>query len=124
MNNWQEKATNFAQNHNLPHAPGVYALDLMSEVGEVAKLLLLATNYGERAPQYDQQALTSELGDVLYSLCLLATAVDVDLDTALETVLQKYAQRHQQKGHTGSTPNHQTQMDLDLEKNSDGKWQQ
>jgi NTP pyrophosphatase (non-canonical NTP hydrolase) len=104
MNNWQEQATNFAQKHNLSHAPGVYALDLMSELGEVAKELLLATAYGQQEPDYDHEAIAGELGDVLYSLCLLATAVDVNLDSAFTDTLQKYEQRHQNKDHIGSTP--------------------
>jgi hypothetical protein len=46
--NWQQQSAEFAQKQNLTHAPGVYALDLISEVGEVAKEILLATDYGER----------------------------------------------------------------------------
>ena len=40
--NWQRRTTEFAQKHNLLHPPGVFALDLASEVGEVAKEILLA----------------------------------------------------------------------------------
>jgi len=101
MKNWQERAHQFAQKHNLSHMPGVYALDLLSEFGEVAKELLKATDYGAHAP-IDNPALADELGDLLYSLCELATAVNVDLDAALTTVLAKYDVRWQEKGHMGS----------------------
>lgn len=105
--NWQQRATNFAQKHNLTRSSGVYALDLMSELGEVAKELLLATAYGER-PFADRDAqssqrLATELGDALYSLCLLASAADVDLEEAFTTTLQKYEARWQAIGQTGST---------------------
>jgi len=99
--NWQQRAAEFAQKHNLHRDPGVYALDVMSELGEVAKELLLATDYGEKTPHYTA-ALPEELGDVLYSLCLLATSVDVDLEAAFTATLRKYEQRWQEKGHTGS----------------------
>ncbi|MCA9875098.1 MAG: hypothetical protein KC441_15620, partial [Anaerolineales bacterium] len=91
----------FAQKQNLTHAPSVYVLDLISELGEVAKEVLLATEYGER-PFQAPETLAGELGDVLYSLCLLATAVGVDLDEALTQTLEKYAARQQAKGHIGS----------------------
>ncbi len=101
--NWQQQATKFAQKHNLHHPPGVYALDLMSELGEVAKEILLATGYGERPfPPATPANLTAELGDALYSLCLLASASGVDLDEALTQTLQKYAQRQQTRGAIGS----------------------
>jgi hypothetical protein len=45
--NWQQQTAEFAQKRNLTREPGVYALDLLSELGEVAKLILQATDYGE-----------------------------------------------------------------------------
>lgn len=101
MENWQERAHEFAQKHNLAHAPGVYALDCLSEFGEVAKELLKATDYGRHDPA-NNPAIADELGDMLYSLCQLATAVNVDLDQALTTALAKYEARWQEKGHLGS----------------------
>lgn len=91
----------FAQKQNLSHSPSVYVLDLISEVGEVAKEMLQATDYGAR-PFQPLPTLAGELGDVLYSLCQLATAVGVDLDDALAGALQKYAARGQDTGCIGS----------------------
>ncbi|MCA9961850.1 MAG: hypothetical protein KC443_22580 [Anaerolineales bacterium] len=99
--NWQTRAAEFAQKRNLHRTPGVYALDLMSELGEVAKELLIASAYGTKEPEYDAN-LAGELGDVLYSLCLLATAVNIDLEEALTATLQKYETRWQQSSHLGS----------------------
>jgi len=104
MDNWQERSHQFAQKHNLTHTPGVYALDLLSELGEVAKELLQASNYGKQTPIYTPE-IVGELGDLLYSLCELATAVNVDLDKALTIALTKYEARWQEKGHPGSGTN-------------------
>ena len=99
--NWQQRATDFAQKRNALHSPSVYALDVMSEVGEVAKALLLATEYGKR-PFQPQNSVSLELGDALYSLCLLASAAEVDLEQALTAVLAKYERRWQEHGALGS----------------------
>jgi len=104
MINWQTRAANFAQKRNLHRPPAVYALDLISELGEVAKEILLAMDYGAR-PFQSTPNLSTELGDALYSLCQLATAANVDLDKALTTTLTKYEQRWQTKQQIGSTHN-------------------
>lgn len=99
--NWQQQANDLAQRYNLHHAAAVHTLDLLSELGEVAKELLKATHYGSTEPQFHPE-IADELGDVLYSLCLLATATGVDLDKAFHSTLQKYEHRWQTKGHIGS----------------------
>lgn len=99
--NWQEQAVDFAQKHNLLHDPGVHLIDLVSELGEVAKEQLIATKYGQQPPDF-RADLVGELGDVLYSLCLLAEVAGVDLEQALSATLEKYHSRWSQKGHIGS----------------------
>lgn len=103
MNNWQQQAAAFAQKHNLIHDPRVHTLDLLSELGEVAQAWLRATDYGRR-PLQARAAVAAELGDTLYSLCVLAHALEIDLDDALQATLQKYEARRQQHGHPGNTP--------------------
>lgn len=61
MTGWQCRAATLAQRHHLLHDPATHALDLASEVGEVAKEVLLATNYGRQAPQF-RSKLADELG--------------------------------------------------------------
>jgi NTP pyrophosphatase (non-canonical NTP hydrolase) len=98
MSDWQEAAVTFAQKHNYRHAPGVHIIDLLSELGEVAKAMLTASAYGEGAFR-PNPAIADEMGDLLYAMCLLADAVDVDLDSALRQTLIKYETRWQETGH-------------------------
>jgi NTP pyrophosphatase (non-canonical NTP hydrolase) len=110
MKNWQTDASKFAQKHNLSHATGVYVLDLVSEVGEVAKEILKATQYGSTScalsPENQTEDLAGELGDVLYSLCMLAESAGINLDTAFTQTLEKYEQRWQNKGEISSAIRH------------------
>lgn len=91
MNPNQKRVASFIRTHNLD-APTVYRiLDLISEVGEVAKDAAESTNYGT-APQ--QLEITStEVGDVMFSLLALADEADIDVDQALEDALDKYETR-------------------------------
>jgi NTP pyrophosphatase (non-canonical NTP hydrolase) len=75
-------------------------LDLLSELGEVAKEILKSTNYGSRGPEYREE-IKEELGDAFYSLINLANHYSVDLEEALALVLQKYEKRLS-KGSAGS----------------------
>jgi NTP pyrophosphatase (non-canonical NTP hydrolase) len=106
---WQQKVADFARRHSILHDPVVHALDLASEVGEVAKEILLATDYGRRAvpprPQLGDEssdALSDELGDALYSLLALAEACGVDAGAALHAALEKYERRFAERGKAGS----------------------
>lgn len=98
---FQERTRDLMERHGLGHTPQNHALDLMSEVGEVAKSLLLASDYG-RSPLELSPALSEELGDAFYSLVALAESLDVDLDTALDGALAKYEARLALQGHAGS----------------------
>jgi threonine synthase len=99
--NWQDRVVAFARRHGLLHDPATHALDLVSEVGEVAKEMLLVTDYGRRAPQARAQ-LADELGDALYSLLALAASCDVDVGSALIAALEKYERRLTERGEAGS----------------------
>ncbi len=67
-------------------------LDVLAEVGELAKEALKSTDYGKREfiPTKNWE---SEMGDAFFSLITLANATDVDLETALGNVLVKYRRR-------------------------------
>ena len=46
--------------------------------------------------------LESEMGDVLYSLITLANSLDINLEKALNIVLEKYSNRIKATGQAGS----------------------
>jgi NTP pyrophosphatase (non-canonical NTP hydrolase) len=95
-------AADFARAHDLLRDPVTHALDLSSEVGEVSKALLEATDYGRRPPRLGGD-LSAELGDALYALLALAEACDIDAGSALRQALTTYERRLAQKGDAGST---------------------
>lgn len=92
MKDLQRKVKKFVKKHNLTHSPEVSTLDLVSEMGEVAKEILKSTNYGNK-PFKKTKEIKSELGDLFYNLITLANTLDVDLEDALNIVLAKYEKR-------------------------------
>ena len=58
------------------------------------------TNYGSK-PLKKNKEIKSELGDVLYSLIVLANKLNINLEEALNLVLDKYKKRLK-KGSAGS----------------------
>ena len=95
----QDVVADFVRQHDLDGI-GVESrlLDLVSEVGELAKDALAGTVYG--AQQFTPgEAWFDEIGDVCFSLLCLADITGVDLDDALVSALDKYRSR---LGTTGS----------------------
>jgi NTP pyrophosphatase (non-canonical NTP hydrolase) len=78
------------------------ALDLSSEVGELCKEILKSTNYGSSTFKSTEN-LELELGDVMVSLLLLGSSLNLDLDVALEKSLQKMRARVQDSGSVSSS---------------------
>lgn len=103
--NWQSRAASFARQNDLLHDPVTHTLDLVAEVGEVTKEVLLATDYGRQEALFSPQSadrLKNELGDALYSLLLLTETCGVDAGEALDTALEKYGNRLAARGEAGS----------------------
>lgn len=98
---WQESVVRFVQAHRLEIALEARALDLVSEVGELAKEILKSTRYGQK-PFQPTAEWASELGDAFFSLICIANSTGVNLEDALEKVLHKYEQRLTHKGDAGS----------------------
>ena len=97
----QERVSAFLEEFDLATDVASRMLDLVSETGEMAKEVLTATNYGENdfTPTENWE---EEIGDCLFTLCALAEETDIDLDAALQKVLQKYRQRFADKGDISS----------------------
>ncbi len=87
----QQRVASFVEAHDLDAPPAYRLLDLVSEVGELAKDANESTGYGA-APR-DLELSEDELGDVRFALLALAASLDIDADAALETALAKYESR-------------------------------
>ena len=98
---FQERVARFVDEHNLEAGVEIRLLDLLSELGEVAKEVLKGNQYGT-SPLVQTPAWEEELADVFFALVCLANTTGVDLDRGLQKVLEKYAHRVQAKGHPGS----------------------
>jgi len=101
MKKIQAKVKNFCQKHNLNSSLEHRILDLVSEVGEVSKEVLKMTDYGRKSPE-PRKETKSELGDVLFSLVVTANLLDIDLEEALEEVVEKYSRRLDKGGSADS----------------------
>lgn len=102
MKEIQRNVNEFVTEHQLHTDPTSRLLDLVSEVGEVAKEVLKGSHYGQTEFMLDRKKWTEEVGDVLFSLVCLANSTDVDLESALQDVLDKYRERLKSKGDAGS----------------------
>ncbi|MFB6104024.1 MAG: MazG nucleotide pyrophosphohydrolase domain-containing protein [Halobacteriaceae archaeon] len=96
----QDRVAAFAAEHDLEAEPAYRVLDLVAEVGEIAADAAKSTAYGAEPGALD--IAEDELGDALFSLLLVADAVDVDAEAALETALSKYERRVAETGDAGS----------------------
>lgn len=91
----------FNAEHGLEMPPEHRLLDLESEVGELAKELLKASEYGER-PLETTPGLEDEFGDVYYALLSLADECGIDPEAALKASMEKYRERLASGGSVGS----------------------
>jgi len=101
MENLQSKTAELAQEYGLS-APAIarYA-DVVSEIGELGKELLVGSNYGAAELKItDSTAI--EMGDVLFSLAMLANCLDLDMAACFEAAVEKYRARFGQAGQVGS----------------------
>jgi NTP pyrophosphatase (non-canonical NTP hydrolase) len=96
----QDRVAEFVDAHEL-HAPPAYRLlDLVSEVGELAKAASESTGYGDHPRAIDVPE--DEVGDALFSLLALADGLDIDANEALSTALEKYERRLEERGEPSS----------------------
>lgn len=89
---WQVRVQEFVSTRQLDADATTRLLDLMSEVGELSKVMLQANGYGKRAFA-PNDAWRDEMGDVFFALVCLANETHVDLEEALSGALAKYRKR-------------------------------
>lgn len=87
----QQRVATFIEEHEMESPPAYRLLDLISELGEVAKDATESTDYG--ASPEELEIKSDEIGDVLFSLLALADTLEIDADEALEEALTKYEER-------------------------------
>jgi len=97
----QGRVARFVEESGLAAPVESRALDLVSEVGEVAKETLIGTRYGKQSFEPGER-WGEELGDAFFSLICLANCTGVDLDVSLQRALDKYEKRLGQAGDAGS----------------------
>lgn len=98
----QERVREFCEQHQLSSSSSARLLDLVSEVGELAKEFLKASAYGQHEIKAKNDAMILELGDILFSLLSLANSLDINAQNALDLVLLKYEQRMREKNNISS----------------------
>ncbi len=91
----------FVEDYHLEIEVPYRMLDLVSELGEVAKEVLKSSHYGITRFMPENR-WEEELGDLFFSLICLANSTGVNLEEALNTVLQKYENRLITKEDAGS----------------------
>jgi NTP pyrophosphatase (non-canonical NTP hydrolase) len=64
----QKEVAEFCKKNDWNATIEYYVLDLVSEVGELAKELILASNYGLKEPEFSANT-ELELGDCLFRSC-------------------------------------------------------
>lgn len=100
MNERQQQVAEFVETYDLETPPAFRLLDLVSEVGELAKDANESTDYG--ASPAELSIASDELGDALFALLAVADALEIDADAALEEALEKYERRLEDEESPGS----------------------
>ena len=79
-------------------------LDITSELGELSKELLKATNYGTKDFVLTKD-FKMEYGDLLYAVLSLANETGIDAEESLNIVIEKYSNRLKVSNSLGSNKN-------------------
>ena len=83
----------FIAQHRLETQPAFSLLDIMSELGEVAKELLKATDYGRHPDTPDAARMRDEIDDLMFAVAYLSTLYDVDPEAAMWESVRKFERR-------------------------------
>lgn len=100
MREFQDKAVEFAEKNNLDAPTEYRALDFISEAGEIVKDITKSADYGKSPGEISVKR--DEVGDLLFSLFLLAEDLGIDAEEAFKDAMEKYRDRVEEKGDPGS----------------------
>ena len=101
MNSIQEKVDKLIKKYNLESPVEIRFIDLISELGELGKEILKGNEYGKK-DFCNTENIESEIGDTFFSLICVANGLNIDLQNALDNVLNKYENRFSNNGNIGS----------------------
>lgn len=101
MKELQKNVKKFCEIYNLECPLEFRILDLVSEMGEFAKEIIKATNYGKEKFNFRKE-IENEMGDLFFSLIVVANQLNIDLEKALKSALRKYEKRIKEKGEASS----------------------
>jgi len=91
----------FIEKYQLQSCVVTRYIDLMSELGEFGKEILISTNYGKTKLEVTEQ-MADEIGDCLFSMLALCCVIGVDSREVLFNAFRKYEGRFVDKGDLGS----------------------
>lgn len=77
--------------------PLVNLARLVEEVGELAREMNHRFGAKVKKPEEPEQDLALEIADILFVLLVMANQQEIDLDRALEAVLEKYRERDSER---------------------------
>lgn len=97
----QNKVNDLIDKYNLNITTEIRYVDLVSEIGELGKEIIKATNYNQKEFSVTKDT-KGELGDCLFSLLALCSNLDINANEALEEALYKYKKRFEEKGSISS----------------------
>ena len=101
MNSIQEKVNELIKKYNLESSVEIRFIDLISELGELGKEILKGNDYGKKE-FCNTENIESEIGDTFFSLICVANGLNIDLQSALDNVFNKYENRFSNNGNIGS----------------------
>lgn len=101
MNSIQKKVDELIKKYNLESSVEIRFIDLISELGELGKEILKGNEYGKK-DFCNTENIESEIGDTFFSLICVANGLNIDLQNALDNVLNKYENRFSNNGNIGS----------------------
>ncbi len=100
-NEFQKSVKKFMDDNSINNPIENRMLDLIDEVGEVAKEINKMSQYGTSEPKFREE-IKLEIGDAFYSLITVANYYDIDILDSLEKAIDKYKKRVEKKGDPGS----------------------
>ncbi|MBQ0733519.1 MazG nucleotide pyrophosphohydrolase domain-containing protein [Aquimarina celericrescens] len=100
-NSIQELVKDFVLKNKYETTIEIRMLDLLSELGELSKELIISSNYGKLEISTEEK-IKDEFGDVLFSLICIANLLEINMEQQIIKTLDKYKKRLITKGRISS----------------------